>query len=332
MKRIDIIKEKYQQFRVACLESVDEDIEICYNNNILIHNFDYSSKINKVYNHHTTRHGGAMTEIESEVFDIYQMMVKGGVPTRVGEREIFVVENNLNIQYAEGDNMIGLTNLTAKVNARQLYTTTYYLECGECGHKGFTSVKKEMMPKCPKCAGKAHVAPQIPMADLVDASSLINREPEKKKELTFFNENKENGFNVKLILDNAQAETLQQVQGGVLLGEGIKRLYGLENKAIDANKKESPRPISPVVAPASKPKKATTTKSRSKITDDDLNFVLQQIRTHFTGKSFKSRDLAPKVADKLTARQLPSRLTQLVNKGILDADSSSPKNYTIKGA
>ena len=101
----------------------------------------------------------------------------------------------------------------------------------------------------------------------------------------------------------------------------------MDNKSIDSNKPaEAPRPAS---VSTSAPKKTTTRKAKSKITDEDLTFVLNQIRVNFANKSFKSRDLAPKVADRLTARQLPSRLTQLVNKGILNADNASPKNYTL---
>lgn len=321
MKRVNVIENEFQQFRVACLETIDEDIEICYNNNILKHNFNYSDKVTHTYKY-SLKHDGAMTKIEAEIFDIYQMMVKGGVLTRNGEQELFVIENNLDIKYAEGDSMIGLENVKIKSVGRHVFTSMYKIECGVCGHNGFTSVKKEMLPKCPKCAGKAHVAPQVPMTNAL-VSCKVEQIDEKTLSIT------DTDVNIELTLDNAQKETMAKITADSA-SDKLKALYAMTNKTIDSNKKETPR-ATPAPTTVSKPKATTTRKSKSKITDDDLTFVLQQIRANFTGKSFKSRDLAPKVVEKLTARQLPSRLTQLVNKGILDADNASPKNYTLKG-
>lgn len=324
MKRINIetgkFENDFQQFRKACLEVVDEDIEICYNNSILKHNFDYKNKVLKTYKYHATKHEGAISRIESEIFDIFSVMTKGGINTRVGTKEVFNQAHDYDVEYMEGDNMIGLKNVKVKTMGRQLYTNSYVVDCVECGRRTFSSVKTGFFTKCPRCANENHEAPQIKMSELLDMCEVTAGEEEGVINL------KADGINIELELDKAQKETMSKIATHDLK-QKLQTLYVMDNKSIDSNKPaEAPRPVS---VSTSAPKKTTTRKAKSKITDEDLTFVLNQIRVNFANKSFKSRDLAPKVADRLTARQLPSRLTQLVNKGVLNADNASPKNYTL---
>lgn len=216
--------------------------------------------------------------------------------------------------------MIGLKNVKVKTMGRQLYTNSYAVDCVECGRKTFSSVKTGFFTKCPRCANENHEAPQIKMSELLDMCEVTAGEEEGVINL------KADGINIELELDKAQKETMSKI-ATYDLKQKLQTLYAMDNTSIDSNKPaEAPRPAS---VSTSAPKKTTTRKAKSKITDEDLTFVLNQIRVNFANKSFKSRDLAPKVADRLTARQLPSRLTQLVNKGVLNADNASPKNYTL---
>lgn len=320
MKKI-IINTEFQDFRKACLSSdLDKEILIEYNNNQLIHNFNYSSKLLYNYKHHATKHEGAISRIESEIFDIFSVMTKGGINTRIGTEEVFNQAHDYDVEYMEGDNMIGLKNVKVKTMGRQLYTNSYVVDCVECGRRTFSSVKTGFFTKCPRCANENHEAPQIKMSELLDMCEVTTGEEEGVINL------KADGINIELELDKAQKETMSKIATHDLK-QKLQTLYVMDNKSIDSNKPaEAPRPVS---VSTSAPKKTTTRKAKSKITDEDLTFVLNQIRVNFANKSFKSRDLAPKVADRLTARQLPSRLTQLVNKGVLNADNASPKNYTL---
>lgn len=324
MKTINVVKDGYQEYRLACLESIDENIEICYNNIIVKHNFDYKNKCSQSYTHHAKRSDGAMCAVECEISDIYQMLIHGGIKTSDGTMQYLNMTKEYNIEYKENDTMIGMNNITVKTIGRQQYSTTYMVECGDCGTKQFVNTKSQFIPKCHKCAGEAHQAPQIAINELINSSSLMNRNIEDIREITFFNEDKKKGFNVKLILDSTQAKTLEDTKVGKLLDVAVLDLFEMTNKEIDKNKVQVETPDAPIKKPV-----ATTKKAKSKITDADLKFVMEKATANFTGKSFKSRDLAPHVAEKFTARQLPSRLTKLVKAGVLEADNASPKNYTI---
>lgn len=321
MKEIQFVND-FQQFRKACLESIDKDIKICYNNIIVIHNFNYNFKYQQGSKPSIIRQEIAMNQVEGEILDIFQVLTLGGVRTREGEIEYLNLAHNYNIKYMEGDNMMktGMDNIIVRTVSRGVCTTTYQVECPVCGKKNWSSVKMEMLPKCHTCANKVYEAPQIKMSDIMDMVEVSQNED---KSFTLIGE----GIHITLVLDSTQLATLDKIMTNDIK-EKLKTLYSISNTSMDANKPiEPPRPVS---VPKATPVKSTTTKkSKSKITDEELLFVLEAIKQDFTGKTFKSRDLAPKVSSKLTARQLPSRLTQLVNKGRLEADNSSPKNYSL---
>ncbi len=315
MIRINIEKDNFQQFRKACLEVIDKDIEICYNNNILNYNFKLNSGDN----------------VERDFIGIYQSFVFGGILTRDGELAYLNQAHNYNIQYlkGEGDNMMGMKELNLKTISRNIFTTTYSLKCDKCGHSGVHSVKSAYLPKCPKCASEEGRSPQIKVSDLVHSSSLMDRADGEM--ISFFREGSE-GFRVRLGLSQAQNTVLTNIRVGNNFKNAVLDLFEMENGEVDrlyhqTNPVVMPKATDSVMAPV---KKATSTKkAKSKITDDDLVFVLDTIKANFDGKSFKSRDLSPLTIDRFTARQLPSRLTKLVSKGMLSADNSSPKNYVL---
>lgn len=75
--------------------------------------------------------------------------------------------------------------------------------------------------------------------------------------------------------------------------------------------------------------------SKSKITEEELELVMDAIAKNFTGKAFKSKDLLPLLPTNaegepfLNNRKLPSRLKKLAEFGRLEDCGGRPKSYKL---
>lgn len=75
--------------------------------------------------------------------------------------------------------------------------------------------------------------------------------------------------------------------------------------------------------------------SKSKITEEELEAVMDTIAKHFADKPFKSKDLLPLIPKNpagepfLNNRKLPSRLKKLAEFGKLEDKGGRPKSYSL---
>jgi hypothetical protein len=299
---IKIINGEYQQFRKDCLDNLNKEITIEYEGNTLIHTFEDSI--------------AHPMKVESEIANIYQVMTKGAIPFTNGIDSYLDIDHGYKVNYRGDDIMIGLKNIKMTTQGRHTYTTTYMITCEECGRTTFHSVKSDNLPKC-RCASEHHLAPQVKAEELIDMCDYVDLQDN-------IVHLKGQGVSIELKLDQAQLETMGKVASDDVR-EKLKTLFHISNNSIDINKPaEEPRPASVPM-----PKSTTTRKAKSKISEDDFAYILEAIQMNFGAKSFKNKDLAPFVAEQFSARQLPSRLTQMVNRGILTATNTSPKSYNL---
>ena len=75
--------------------------------------------------------------------------------------------------------------------------------------------------------------------------------------------------------------------------------------------------------------------SKSKITEEELDIVMEIIAKNFEGKEFKSKDLLPLLPKDaegnpfLNNRKLPSRLKKLAEFNKLEDKGGRPKSYLL---
>lgn len=201
-------------------------------------------------------------------------------------------------------------NIKVGSAGEHINTMAYMVECKDCGNKGFVSTQKGKMPLCPKCSEQ----------NGIEYQELIN-------EAIGYN----TGAGELMFKDSSLMELKMSNRMKAQMEEGLNSITTVmevfcgvsERKVTKAEAKDT---TFSAEKKASSPRKSTSKEKTQTITDDDLTYLLDTIQANLNGK-FKNKDLAPLVSDRFSARQTPSRLKKMVDAGMLECDSASPKSY-----
>lgn len=212
-------------------------------------------------------------------------------------------------------------NIVSKFISESVNITAHKIECKECGHSGFVSPRRGKIPTCPKCSGMNGIEYSEVLKETIGVDGYSD---------THHNMILTDGT----ILELQHSEKMGKQMGrlnttGVGILECVYKIFsGEEKPAVTKEEADKEKKRTQEIFSAAKSAPKSSSKRKTAITDDDLDFIMKKIEVSFDiNEKFKNKDLAPLVEERFSARQTPSRLKRMVDAGMLECDSASPKNY-----